>query len=54
MKFRVLAEINPINHDFHEFLMAFTMTIEYSLIFTIIFVICASNYISMLRYAEIR
>ena len=49
-KFCELAEINAKKHDFDSFFCGFSMKIDQSPIFTIIFVISASKYINIVSF----
>ena len=53
-KFRMIFKINVRNHDFYELLMVLTIKITFAGIFTIIFVISASKYMSMQSFQKIR
>ena len=51
-KFCILVEINASNHDFYGFFYGFTMKIDQSAIFTIIFVISAPKYVNVGSFVE--
>ena len=52
--FCVLSKVNSDNHDCFLFFMVLTMQIKFVLMFTVIFLISASKYVSILSFNEIR